>query len=228
MYKVVIVEDDHMISMLNRSFTERDSRFQVEKEFGSGRKALHWLAENPVDLILLDVYMPLMTGVEFLRQLRQLGSCTDVIVVTAAHETETLQALRMLGIVDYLIKPFTPERFQQALESFCQLRNALVGKECVCQSDVDKLMHQAMQKMDIPKGLQEKTLEKIRLELSLTTGQTCDTVACHVGVSAVTARRYLNFLLERGEADSGINYDTGGRPCMVYHAKITRNHSDAT
>lgn len=215
MFKVAIVEDDYMISMLNRSFTEKDKRFQVVKEFSSGRKALAWILTHPIDLVILDVYMPLLNGAELLRELRIRGSKVDVIVVTAAHETNTLSELLKMGIVDYLVKPFTAQRFQQALDGFCQQRAALEGKERVNQSDIDKLLF-VSPKQCIPKGLQEKTLDKIRSEIFQTEGQTCEAIAVKTGLSVVTARRYLNFMLESGEAESRINYDTGGRPCVVY------------
>jgi len=215
MFKVVVIEDDYMISMLNRSFTERDKRFQVLREFSSGRVALPWVLSHPVDLIILDVYMPLMNGAEFLKELRAAGSQVDVIVVTAAHETQMLNELLKMGIVDYLIKPFLAQRFQQALDGYCQQRAALEGKERVCQSDVDKLLHTSPLKQAVPKGLQEKTLEKICSELSKEE-QTCELIAGKTGLSVVTARRYLNFMLESKEVVSRIKYDTGGRPSVVY------------
>ena len=64
MYRVVIVEDDPMVSLLNRTFVERDARFQVVQSFQDGRAALAWLEQNPADLAVLDVYMPLFTGLD--------------------------------------------------------------------------------------------------------------------------------------------------------------------
>lgn len=216
MYKVAIVEDDIMVSMLNRSFTEKDKRFQVVKEFSSGKLALSWLMSHPVDLLILDVYMPAINGVELLRELRARGSKVDIIVVTAAHETQTLNELLKMGVIDYLVKPFTGKRFQQALDGFCQQRAALEGKNRVNQSDIDKLLYVAPAKQTVPKGLQQKTLEKVRTQLSQKEELTCEEIAGKTGLSIVTARRYLNFMLESGEAESRINYDTGGRPCAVY------------
>lgn len=216
MFKVAIVEDDYMVSMLNRSFTEKDKRFQVLKEFSSGKKALTWILSHPVDLVILDVYMPIMNGAELLRELRLRGSKVDVIVVTAAHETKTLNELLKMGITDYLVKPFSAQRFQQALDGFCQQRAALEGKDHVNQIDIDRLLYVSPAKQLIPKGLQEKTLEKIRGELYQKEELTCEAIAGKTGLSVVTARRYLNFMLESGEAESRINYDTGGRPCVVY------------
>ena len=73
MYRVVIVEDDPMVSLLNRTFVERDARFQVVQSFQDGRAALAWLEQNPADLAVLDVYMPLFTGLELLHALRGQG-----------------------------------------------------------------------------------------------------------------------------------------------------------
>ena len=160
--------------------------------------------------------MPRLTRPELLRELRAQGSQADVIVVTAAHDTKTLSELLKLGIVDYLVKPFTPQRFQQALDNFVQRRTTLQAQEHIQQQDIDKIFVPRMSKVSIPKGLQEKTLEKIQKELTDTEEQTCEDIALKAGLSVVTARRYLNFMLENGEAESRINYDTGGRPSVVY------------
>ncbi len=218
MFKVAIVEDDHMVSMLNRNFTCRDKRFQVVKEFSSGKLALHWLLENQVDLVIMDVYMPVLTGLELLWQLRGAGSGVDVIVVTAAHDTQTLEDLLKMGVVDYLVKPFTAQRFQQALDTFCQKHLALRGQARVSQAEIDWILSgPAAAKTPLPKGLQEKTMDLIRRELFQLEEGTCEEIAAKAGVSMVTTRRYLNYLLDNWEAESRTRYDTGGRPCAVYH-----------
>ena len=105
MYRVVIVEDDPMVSLLNRTFVERDARFQVVQSFQDGRAALAWLEQNPADLAVLDVYMPLFTGLELLHALRGQGVGIDAIMVTAANDAPTVDTLLKLGVVDYLVKP---------------------------------------------------------------------------------------------------------------------------
>jgi len=216
MFEVVIVEDDPMVSALNRRFVEADGRFHVAAVFSSGREALRWLLTHPADLVLLDVFMPVLTGTELLRELRAYGVETDAIMVTAAHDTQTLNELLKLGIVDYLVKPFTQRRFRQALDTFSRNRTALAESEPVSQSEIDRLMHTKPAE-EIPKGLQAATLEKIRHELRTAAGETtCDALAAATGLSTVTIRRYLNYLLENGEAESRVNYDTGGRPSVAY------------
>ena len=162
MYRVVIVEDDPMVSLLNRTFVERDASFQVVQSFQDGRAALAWLEQNPADLAVLDVYMPLFTGLELLHALRGQGVGIDAIMVTAANDAPTVDTLLKLGVVDYLVKPFTYERFQQALDTFCRHRDAVAG-DAVEQSALDRLFSPALPaEHQPPKGLQESTLELVR------------------------------------------------------------------
>jgi response regulator of citrate/malate metabolism len=218
MYRVVIVEDDPMVSLLNRTYVERDARFRVVQTFQDGRAALNWLEQNPVDLVVLDVYMPLFTGVELLRELRRQRIDVDAIMVTAANDRPTVDALLKMGVVDYLMKPFTVERFQQALDTFCRHRKALTG-ESVEQNALDKLFSPAGPgEGQLPKGLQENTLEKVRdcLHSAPAQGMPSEAISRQTGLSVVTVRRYVNYLVERGEVSSTVNYDTGGRPCRLY------------
>ena len=215
-YQVVIVEDDPMIALLNRSFVEKDRRFTVTQEFRDGRAALRWFREHTADLMVLDVYMPGLTGVELLLRLRTMGCGVDVIMITAANDARTVDVLLKLGVVDYLVKPFTQERLQKALNTFCLHRDSLQGS--VTQQDLDALFAPQIPADTLPKGLQEQTMERIRSCL-LTTGAegcTSDALAAAAGLSAVTVRRYMNYLVEHGEALSRINYDTGGRPSVSY------------
>ena len=207
-----------MVSLLDRTFTEKDPRFRVVQTFSDGRSALEWLSQNPADLAVVDVYMPLFTGVELLHALREQDIPVDAIMVTAANDSATVDQLLKLGVVDYLVKPFTFERFQQALDTFCRHREAMAG-EAVTQGALDRLFaHGGNAVPGAPKGMQESTLERIRQCLSSAPkeGLTSEAVSRQTGLSVVTVRRYVNYLVERGEAASTINYDTGGRPCRLY------------
>lgn len=216
MYQTVIVEDDPTISLLHRTFLARDNRFALARAFSNGHEALEWLLHHTADLVILDVYMPRMTGLELLRTLRMAGIGIDVIMVTAANDSKTVDALLKLGVTDYLVKPFAASRFQQALDTFCQHRDA-VSHDNVSQQELDALFPSSPASL-VPKGLQTRTLDRIRacLRQIPQAGATCETIAEHSGFSTVTVRRYLTYLVDQGEAVSQVNYDTGGRPCMLY------------
>ena len=215
MYLTVIVEDDPIIASIDQTFLARDGRFQLARSFFSGRDALDWLLHNPADLLILDVYMPRMSGLELLRELRTGGVTVDTIMITAANDSKTVDALLKLGVVDYLVKPFAAQRFQQALDTFCQHREAITAHDVVSQEALDSLLSGAA---PTPKGLHPQTLARIRLLLSRVSGADCSSeeLAGQAGLSSVTVRRYLAYLISRGEAASSINYDTGGRPSLLY------------
>lgn len=221
MYQTVIVEDDPTISLLHRTFLARDNRFALANAFSNGHEALEWLLHHTADLIILDVYMPRMTGLELLRTLRMEGIGIDVIMVTAANDSKTVDALLKLGVTDYLVKPFAASRFQQALDTFCQHREA-VSHDNVSQQELDALFPSAAPAVSIPKGLQTRTLDRIRacLRQIPQAGATCETIADCSGFSTVTVRRYLTYLVSQGEAVTQVNYDTGGRPCMLYRLPL--------
>ena len=134
-YQAVIVEDDPMIASIDQNFLERDPRFRL----ASGQDALPWLLRHPADLLILDVYMPRMTGLELLRELRSFGITSDAVMVTAANDSKTVDALLKLGVADYLVKPFTARRFQQALDKFCRQRSAIATHSSVSQEELDAL-----------------------------------------------------------------------------------------
>lgn len=217
MYTVVIVEDDPMITELNRRYAERDGRFTVTQTFSQPRRALDWLRHNPADLVILDFYMPQMNGLELLRAIRSAGVEADVIMITAANDAATVEALTRLGVVDYLVKPFAYERFCAALDAFCRRRSAMRGS--LDQSALDNLLHTAPPgPATLPKGMQPQTKERVLacMRAAPDRAYTCEEIAAAAGLSVVTVRRYMGYLAQQGQVTGDMNYGTGGRPCLVY------------
>ena len=220
MYRVLIVEDDPMVAMINEQFVSRHKDFEVAYKCNDGKSALEYLDENEVDLIILDVYMPYMDGFETLRQIRKKQISVDVIMVTAANEREQLKEGLHLGVVDYLVKPFTFERFKVALDKFIAQSEALKELDKVNQKNIDFLIDKSRKTTNelYPKGIQEKTLQTIieHLKENKSKWLTGDEIAEKVGLTGVTVRRYMTHLAESGMVIADMNYGTGGRPCMLY------------
>ena len=147
----------------------------------------------------------------------------EAIMVTAANGRESLEEALHLGIVDYLVKPFTFDRFQMALEKFIAQNNALKDIEILNQLSIDYIIDNSRKKSEelYPKGIQVKTLEKIMEELNKNNDKwlTGDEISERISLTSVTVRRYMNYLSKSGKVIAQINYETGGRPCMKY--KIT-------
>ena len=220
MYKVLIVEDDPMVAMINEQFVSRHKDFTVSNKCSDGKSALEYLEDNDVDLIIHDVYMPYMDGFETLRQIRKKQISVDVIMVTAANEREQLKEGLHLGVVDYLVKPFTFERFKVALDKFIAQVEALKALDKVNQKNIDFLIDKSRKKANelYPKGIQEKTLQTIieHLKENKSKWLTGDEIAEKVGLTGVTVRRYMAHLVEAGMVIADMNYETGGRPRMLY------------
>ena len=224
MYKVIIVEDDPMVAMINNHYVEEDNRFSVVQSFRNGNDAFKYLSENQVDLAILDVYMPVLDGLSLLKKIRTAEINTDVIMVTASNDKNTLDAVLNFGVIDYLVKPFVQERFQQALDKFVEFS---IQKNNVCvldQNRIDEILnseHFANKNVELPKGIQEKTLNKIReyLREDTSSGHTSEQIAAFLDISKVTVRKYMHYLTKNKEVIEQINYDTGGRPCMIYFIK---------
>ena len=220
MYKVLIVEDDPMVAMINEQYIKRNKNFEIVGKCNDGMSALDFLENNTVDLLILDVFMPKMDGFETLRQIRNKQITVDAIMVTAANERESLEEALHLGIVDYLVKPFTFDRFQMALEKYIAQNNALKDIETLNQKSIDHIIDNARKKSEdlYPKGIQEKTIELIMeyLKVNKNTWFTGDEIAEKVNLTGVTVRRYMNYLAESGKVVGEMNYETGGRPCMRY------------
>ena len=190
MYKVLIVEDDPMVAMINEQYIKRNKNFEIVGKCNDGLSALYFLENNRVDLLILDVFMPKMDGFETLRQIRNKQIILDAIMVTAANERESLEEALHLGIVDYLVKPFTFERFQMALEKYIAQNNALKDIDTLNQKSIDHIIDNTRKKSDdlFTKGIQEKTLELIMEYLKANTNRwfTGDEIAEKVNLTGVT------------------------------------------
>ena len=224
MYKVLIVEDDPMVAMINEQYIKRNKNFEIVGKCSDGSSALAFLENHEADLLILDVYMPKMNGFETLREIRNKQIPADAIMVTAANDRESLEEALHLGIVDYLVKPFTFDRFRMALEKFMAQHDALKDVETLNQNSIDFIIANARKKSEemYPKGIQEKTLRMILEHLQENPDQwlTGDEIAERTGLTSVTVRRYMNYLAESGKAAGEMNYETGGRPCMRYKPTI--------
>ncbi len=221
MYQVIIIEDDPMVASISRQYVELNNYLKVSGLFSNGQEALLYLQTHSADLAILDVYMPVMDGLELLTEIRKLNKQLDVIMVTAANDAAHVKNLLSLGIIDYLVKPFEYVRFNQALARFIEHRE-LLNQENFSQQQLDFLFESPAALSSHPdvlrKGLQEKTLETILnyVKQHKMEALTSEKVAEEVHLSRVTVRRYMNYLLDKKEIVSDIDYTTGGRPSIIY------------
>jgi len=221
-YSVLIVDDDPMVAMINEQYVLKSEGFTISGSCRNGQQAIEFLQTQKVDLILLDVFMPIMDGVETLKKIRELKINSEVIMITAANDTQTIEQTMHLGVLDYLIKPFAYERFNISLEKFKSKFSVFKGSQVLDQNSLDSFIsnsgsQQKEQLTNLPKGIQKTTLTHVQEYFSHTTSwQSVDMISEALGLSIVTIRNYLNYLVKSNEIEESINYETGGRPSMLY------------
>lgn len=228
MINTIIVEDDPMVTQINQRYLENFYQLKLQASFQNGADALEYIRREKPRLIILDIYMPKLTGMELLRKIRTEDIKSDVIMVTAASEVAKVDEALRLGIVDYLVKPFEYDRFCKAIVKFLVKAN-LVDQECsLNQEDLDKLLNADILPVSdisvLKKGIHQLTLNAI---YSCMTDKpdnchTCESLAAEMNLSKVTVRRYLNYLIEMDKLENTVDYETGGRPRLIYRCK-TKN-----
>lgn len=123
---VLIIEDDPMVEFIHRSYLEKMGLFQALYSAATVEDAENLLAEKTIALILLDIHLKDGNGLDILRKLRMNQTNHEVILITAANEAPSVKEGLHLGVIDYLIKPFTFERFKKV--SPCSKKKSSASK----------------------------------------------------------------------------------------------------
>ncbi|MEU8105891.1 response regulator [Nonomuraea muscovyensis] len=215
MISVLVVEDEDITAEANRIYVERVPGFRVAGVVRSGGEALRFLRGTPVDLILLDLYLPDMHGLEVCRAVRAGGLLCDVIAITSARDLAMVRSAVSLGVTQYLLKPFAFAALQEKLTRYARFRGE--AGEIVGQGDVDRFLGTLRGTTELPKGMTQDTLDTVVAELrARPEGVSAQAVGTAAGVSRVTARRYLEYLVELGAAVRFPQYGGVGRPELLY------------
>lgn len=213
--RTLVVDDDFMVARVHCGYIERVADFEVVGVAHSGADALAQVDRLRPDLVVLDIYLPDMSGLDVLRELRQRQATVDVIMVTAARDVASVRAAMQGGVLHYIVKPFDFARFREALEAYRRLVQQGSGLAVVEQSDVDH-MYAAVRAAPmpvLPKGLNRPTLEMVvRYLRQRPAAASAQDVADGTGVSRGTARRYLEFLEAQGRTRMELRYGAAGRP----------------
>lgn len=221
--KTIIIEDDPMVSFIHSQYLGRIDDILIIAKFANAAEAWDYLKKYSVDLIILDVYMPEMTGLELLHKLRTEGIQTDVIMVTADSALPDIKVAMNLGVLDYLVKPFEYERLCSAIEKFRIKHQTDFPENNLSQDEIDRLLNgtavtEERRGNASEKGIQKSTLDTLLECLGRNNEEavSCDTLSEQSSLSKVTVRRYMNYLIENDKAESVIDYQTGGRPRIRY------------
>jgi two-component system response regulator DctR len=182
----------------------------------NGEEAYAFIRQHEPDLAIVDLSMPGSDGLGLLHAVRQGGHSTEVIVVSAVREAKLIREVMHLGVVDYLVKPFAPERLQQSLAAF-HARVRTLRRPQLTQDEVDRIQGGAARAPRLPKGLRRSTLVAVRKMLERSDEPVSAVeVGSAVGIARVTARRYLEYLEVIGAVLVERQYKGPGRPLNRY------------
>lgn len=220
MIRVLVVEDDPVAADAHRLYVERVAGFTVAGVAHTGAAAKRFAGQHPVDLLLLDLYLPDAHGLTISRALRATNPNMDVIAVTSARDLEMVRRAVSAGVVQYLLKPFTFATLRDKLESYAQFRDTVTASgAAVGQADVDRALAtlRGTGGVGLPKGMSADTLDSVVAALRETPeGLSAVGAASMVGISRVTARRYLEHLADTGTVVRRPQYGQVGRPELFY------------
>ena len=114
--KCLIVDDEPLARELIRGHVEKLENFEIVAECSDAMRALNVMREKQVDLIFMDIQMPQITGLEFLKTLKH----PPKVIITTAYREYALEGFE-LDVIDYLLKPITFERFLKSVNKFYQM-----------------------------------------------------------------------------------------------------------
>ena len=226
MISVLIVEDEPLIAEAHRTYLGRLTGFSVAGVAHTARDAMRAASEaaateTPIDLVLLDIGLPDASGIALASALSGLRPAPDIIAITSERDLEMVRAAVGHGALAYLLKPFTFAAFRDRLERYQRYREALpAGTDAASQAEVDRALAElriGSDKSAAPKGAAPGTNDEIaRVVRDSADGITSDEVAKRVGVSRVTAWRYLERLADEGTLTRQTDYGKAGRPKTRY------------
>lgn len=225
MIRVAIAEDDFRVASIHERFLMKIEDVQVVGKTLTGEETLQFLEKEHVELLLLDIYMQDQLGTDLLPTIRRNYPHLDVIMISAASEKELVETSLRNGVIDYIIKPVTLERFKSTIEYYKKRRRLLSADSEINQDVIDSIFGHAPKTVKpsegMPKGIDPLTLQKvIDILKTVSGGISAEEMGERMGASRTTARRYLEYITSTGKAAAELEYGIVGRPERKYRIRL--------
>ncbi|KAB2330471.1 response regulator [Cytobacillus depressus] len=222
MITTFIVEDDPMVAKINAEYLKKMDSYSLIGTAKNGKDALQQIKILKPQLVLLDVYMPEFNGIELLRKIRLENLAIDVILITAADAPNLIEEAVRHGVVDCILKPYGFERFQSAMSYYDKRQSIFHSLKKISQTDLDQMYPSlSIDTIELPKGIDPVTLSIIRTELKKAAKPyTVHELSNKVKISALTVRKYIEYMNQNDEIELDLEYLEKGRPKKLYSIKI--------
>ncbi|WP_406274744.1 response regulator [Nocardia sp. NBC_00881] len=217
--KVLVVDDDFRVANLHAGIVDSIAGFTIAGTANTLATARERVAAEPIDLALVDVYLPDGSGIDFVREI-----LCDAMILTASAESDTVRAAIASGALAYLVKPFPHTELAARLAAYARYRRILAVPQ-VDNARVSAALHalRPAAAASIPAVVGSPTKDLVLQSIvdagaPLSAGE----VATAIGISRATAQRYLATLVTSGAVRMGLRYGSTGRPEQEYSAAPQR------
>jgi DNA-binding LytR/AlgR family response regulator len=164
--KSIIIDDEPLAVSILEKYTKEIKEIELLATFNNAVKAASFVQDHPLDLIFLDINMPVLDGLSFLKSL----DIKPMVIMTTAHENHALESFELQAI-DYLVKPIPFPRFLKSVQRVIQLKkpqDSLEQNNSETKSIFVKIDKKKLQKIELDKiVLIESLKDYIRIKTDL-------------------------------------------------------------
>lgn len=155
MYEILFVEDDTSISFLiSRYKLWQEGNFHISDVAKHGREAWELLQQKTYDLVIMDIRMPVMDGMELLEKMRKEGNVTDVILASTYNDFQYAKKGIQYGVLDFLEKPYTEQKLRESLRHFLSHHKAVERIPVVIKEKALETLLRESRRMEVTEFLQ--------------------------------------------------------------------------
>ncbi|MDG1812297.1 MAG: LytTR family DNA-binding domain-containing protein [Polaribacter sp.] len=129
--KTIIIDDDATARLLIKKMCNAYSEIEIVSEFSNAVDAIKFLNKNDIEVIFLDIHMPLLSGFDFIKTLKK----ATKIILTSSDENYALEAFEYSKVVDYLVKPISKKRFEKSIH---KLKSVIIKDSLVRDDSIFK------------------------------------------------------------------------------------------
>ena len=197
--RVLIVDDHALVRTGIKDFIAAFDWMELVGEARNGAEAVEFCANHEVDVVLMDLVMPLMNGTEATRRIRALGKPVRVVVLTSFHEQDLVQQALEAGATSYLLKNVS------AGELAAAIRAAHGGRSTLAPEATEALIHAVQERPGIGSDLTEREREVLAL---LVQGLSNPEISQQLSISMATVKYHLTNIFSKLGAKNRVDVAT--------------------
>ncbi|MCQ6560216.1 response regulator [Paenibacillus mendelii] len=194
MIRILLAEDQAMVRHGLKMMIETDDELRVTGEAGNGREAVEQNERNRFDLVILDIQMPVMNGLEAGRMIRKRWPDRKVLMLTTFNDDEyALEALK-IGASGYMLKDAEPDALIRSIRS-C-MSGGLSLQDHVAAKVIPRLLHRSEEEKTVDSAITPREMDILRL---VGEGRSNREISEELGLSVGTVKNHMSQLMEKLE-----------------------------